>query len=232
MKKITSAAVLSGALALAAPGLASAHDASAAPGGSAGTTSAASRSGYTPGSADAAQNARLQAQLTKALGQKGPAAAPAAAAATVYYSTASAPTFRTEIRQGAANWNNSVTSVKLVEDSTRATLTYREGNDPRGSYYSGNGHGGGLIFLDIQQMGVYAKVRVTAHETGHALGLPDHYSGPCSELMSGGGPGPSCTNALPNSQERRKVNRIWANGFAVAPSKTITTNTLGAAAFH
>jgi snapalysin len=56
------------------------------------------------------------------------------------------------------------------------------------------------------------------------LGLPDHYSGPCSELMSGGGPGPSCTNALPNSQERSRVNSLWANGLRVntaAPQQRI-----------
>jgi snapalysin len=44
------------------------------------------------------------------------------------------------------------------------------------------------------------------------LGLPDHYSGPCSELMSGGGPGPSCTNAYPNSAERSWVSYLWRNG--------------------
>ncbi|MEV0283421.1 snapalysin family zinc-dependent metalloprotease [Kribbella sp. NPDC050820] len=48
------------------------------------------------------------------------------------------------------------------------------------------------------------------------LGLPDHYSGPCSELMSGGGPGPSCTNAYPDANERARVDQLWANGIASA----------------
>ncbi|BBJ41038.1 hypothetical protein SSPO_037560 [Streptomyces antimycoticus] len=46
------------------------------------------------------------------------------------------------------------------------------------------------------------------------LGLPDHYEGPCSELMSGGGPGPSCTNSQPDQAEISRVNQLWANGLA------------------
>jgi snapalysin len=30
--------------------------------------------------------------------------------------------------------------------------------------------------------------------------------------MSGGGPGPSCTNPNPNSAERSRVNTLWRNG--------------------
>ena len=50
------------------------------------------------------------------------------------------------------------------------------------------------------------------------LGLPDHYSGPCAELMSGGGPGPSCTNPYPDATERSKVNTLWANGKTSLPT--------------
>ncbi|HEX7308380.1 snapalysin family zinc-dependent metalloprotease [Lentzea sp.] len=137
-----------------------------------------------------------------------------AAAVTVYYDTSSAPTFASAIRQGAANWNAKVSNVKLVENRSAATLRYREGNDSRGSYASTNGHGSGTIFIDYTQARQYYVTRITAHETGHALGLPDHYSGPCSELMSGGGPGTSCTVASPNSAEVSRVNSLWANGFA------------------
>jgi M6 family metalloprotease-like protein len=79
----------------------------------------------------------------------------------------------------------------------------------------------GYIFLDYRQNQQYDSTRVTAHETGHVLGLPDHYQGPCSELMSGGGPGPSCTNAVPNATERSRVNRLWANGLAAAMDKAL-----------
>ncbi|MGV9294666.1 MULTISPECIES: snapalysin family zinc-dependent metalloprotease [Amycolatopsis] len=155
--------------------------------------------------------------LAGAAAVAAPAPAPSVAATTtVYYSTAGAPSFRAAINAGAANWNRAVTNVKLVERSSGASLRYVEGNDPRGSYAQTDGHGYGTIFIDYTQARQYDNTRITAHETGHALGLPDHYSGPCSELMSGGGPGPSCHNANPNSQEASRVQRLWVNGIRAA----------------
>ncbi|MES4891237.1 snapalysin [Streptomyces sp. NPDC096012] len=137
-------------------------------------------------------------------------------AVTVYYNASQAPSFRSQISSAASIWNSSVSNVKLQATSGGADFSYYEGNDSRGSYASTNGHGSGYIFLDYTQNQQYDSIRVTAHETGHVLGLPDHYSGPCSELMSGGGPGPSCTNRYPNSAERSRVNQLWANGLAKA----------------
>lgn len=137
---------------------------------------------------------------------------PGVAAVTVYYDASGAPTYQSQIAQGVANWNSTVSNVRLVEDASAATLDFYEGDDPSGSYAYTDGHGNGYIFLDHTQMGQYSQVRITAHETGHVLGLPDNYSGPCSELMSGGGPGPSCTNASPNADEIGRVDTLWANG--------------------
>uniref|UniRef100_A0AAU2JVT2 Extracellular small neutral protease n=1 Tax=Streptomyces sp. NBC_00049 TaxID=2903617 RepID=A0AAU2JVT2_9ACTN len=144
------------------------------------------------------------------------AANPGVLAVTVTYNTRSAPSFRTQIARSTQIWNSSVSNVKLQEVSSGGNFSYREGNDSRGSYASTDGHGRGYIFLDYRQNQQYNSTRVTAHETGHVLGLPDHYSGPCSELMSGGGPGTSCQNANPNSAERARVNQLWANGLVAS----------------
>jgi snapalysin len=133
------------------------------------------------------------------------------AAVTVTYAV-DAPSFQSEINSSTSIWNSSVGNVTLVEGSNY-DFYYTEGNDPRGSYASTDGHGRGYIFLDYAQSQQYDPTRITAHETGHVLGLPDHYSGPCSELMSGGGPGPSCTNPYPDANERSRVDQLWANGF-------------------
>ncbi|MBO8189917.1 snapalysin [Streptomyces spirodelae] len=132
---------------------------------------------------------------------------------TITYDASRAPSFRNQIANSTAVWNSAVSNVKLAEGGN-ATFDYREGNDPRGSYAYTDGHGSGYIFLDYAQNQQYDSDRVVAHETGHVLGLPDHYQGPCSELMSGGGPGPSCTNDRPDANERARVEQLWANGVA------------------
>ncbi|GAA0436176.1 snapalysin [Streptomyces luteireticuli] len=141
------------------------------------------------------------------------AKSPGLKAVTVTYDASQAPSFASQIAQSAQIWNSSVRNVRLQEGGN-ADFQYYEGDDSRGSYASTDGHGRGYIFLDYQQNQQYDSVRVTAHETGHVLGLPDHYSGPCSELMSGGGPGPSCTNRYPNTNERSRVNSLWSNGLS------------------
>ncbi|MCM2388038.1 snapalysin [Streptomyces albipurpureus] len=146
------------------------------------------------------------------------AANPGARAVTVTYNAANAPSFRAQIARSAQIWNSSVTNVRLQEGNN-PNFRYYEGNDARGSYASTDGRGRGYIFLDYRQNQQYNSYRVTSHETGHVLGLPDNYRGPCSELMSGGGPGPSCTNAVPNAQERARVNSIFAYGLAAAVAR-------------
>ncbi|MFF7883483.1 snapalysin [Streptomyces sp. NPDC020794] len=179
--------------------------------------------GYSGSAAEAKANQAFFQAVIRSVAEKRAAHPSSAAAVTVVYNASRAPSFSAEIARSAQIWNSAVSNVKLQSGSaSSADFTYREGNDSRGSYASTDGHGSGYVFLDYAQSEQYDPIRITAHETGHVLGLPDHYSGPCSELMSGGGPGPSCTNAIPNATERSRVNQLWANGLAQALDKALS----------
>ncbi|MFB7124724.1 snapalysin [Kitasatospora sp. NPDC056273] len=182
------------------------------------TPTAPAVQGYTAttyaGSAAEAANNQAFFQAVMASAKAKQAANPGLATVTVTYDTANAPSFTSQISQAAQIWNSSETNVQLQAASGSGDFSYYEGNDSRGSYASTDGHGHGYVFLDYQQNQQYSSLRVVAHETGHVLGLPDDYSGPCSELMSGGGPGPSCTNPYPDGNERSQVDYLWANGLA------------------
>ncbi|MCH0564818.1 MULTISPECIES: snapalysin [unclassified Streptomyces] len=203
----------SGALGTASP--ASARIAAEAP------AAHASAASYVGTAGNTGDKAFLDAVLKSVA--KRQAGQPSLNVVTVYYNASRAPSFRSQISSAVSIWNSSVSNVKLRATSGSADFAYYEGNDPRGSYASTNGHGRGYIFLDYAQNRRYDSTRVAAHETGHVLGLPDHYSGPCSELMSGGGPGPSCTNPYPNSTERARVDRLWVNGLAKAVAQLSKT---------
>jgi snapalysin len=217
MRKPTSG-VLAAALglSLATLALGTAVPASAAP-TPATVPAASSVSAYAGSAEEAAGNKAFFEAVLKSVAEKRAAHPRSAAAVTVVYDASRAPSFSAEIARSASIWNSSVTNVRLQSGTASAAdFSYREGNSSQGSYASTDGHGSGYIFIDYAQSDQYDPTRITAHETGHVLGLPDHYSGPCSELMSGGGPGTSCTNAIPNSTERSRVNRLWANGLAAA----------------
>ncbi|GAA4674467.1 snapalysin [Streptomyces chumphonensis] len=177
-------------------------------------TTAAFTGPRTPSAAVSDQEAtRAFFEAVRASAMEKYAENPGAQAVTVTYDASRAPSFRTQIARSTQIWNASVSSVQLREGSG-ADFRYYEGNSSRGSYAYTDGRGNGYIFLDYRQNQVYDSTRVTTHETGHVLGLPDNYSGPCSELMSGGGPGPSCTNAYPNRNEINRVNSLWSYGLS------------------
>ncbi|MDT0436823.1 MULTISPECIES: snapalysin [Streptomyces] len=218
MRTSVSRSALALGLSLGLAALGAAVPASAAPAPQAATTV----SGYTGSAAESKDNQAFFEAVLKSVAEKRAANPTSAAAVTVVYNASGAPTFSAQIARSAQIWNSAVTNVKLqAGTASNANFSYREGNDSRGSYASTNGHGSGYVFLDYAQNQQYDSTRVTAHETGHVLGLPDHYSGPCSELMSGGGPGTSCTNSTPNAAERARVNQLWANGLAAAMEKAL-----------
>ncbi|WP_328318626.1 snapalysin [Streptomyces sp. NBC_00388] len=179
-------------------------------------TAAQSAQHYTSAKQEAGNKAFFEAVM-KSVAKKQ-AAHPGLKSVTITYDASAAPSYQSQIAASAQIWNAAETNVKL-QSGSNADFSYREGDDPQGSYASTDGHGSGFVFLDHAQTQEYDSVRVTAHETGHVLGLPDDYSGPCTELMSGGGPGPSCTNRQPDAQERAQVDALWANGFAKALAK-------------
>ncbi|UUN29119.1 snapalysin [Streptomyces sp. FIT100] len=217
-KALVSAALGLGlAAALTATVPAAAVPAAAIPNASPSSSAPASAVAYAGSAEDAQATRAFFDAVVKSVAEKR-AKNPGAQAVTVVYSTSNAPSFRSQIAASTQIWNGSVANVRLTEGSS-PDFQYYEGNDPRGSYASTDGHGRGYIFLDYRQNQQYNSTRVTAHETGHVLGLPDHYSGPCSELMSGGGPGTSCQNAYPDAAERARVDQLWANGLAAALAK-------------
>ncbi|MFF3467574.1 snapalysin [Streptomyces sp. NPDC002619] len=203
-------------LGLASSALGAAVPASAQPAAAPSASADTSVARYDGSAEEAANNKAFFEAVLKSVAEKR-AAQPSAQAVTLHYDASKAPSFRSQISSAASIWNSSESNVKLEEASSGADFSYYEGNDPRGSHASTNGHGSGQIFLDYTQIQQNDPIRVVTHETGHVLGLPDDYSGPCSELMSGGGPGPSCTNRYPNATERARVDELWASGLAQAP---------------
>ncbi len=130
---------------------------------------------YAGSSEEAAANRAFFEAVLKSVAEKRAADPTGAAAVTVVYNASQAPTFATQIARSAQIWNSSVSNVRLQSGTSGADFSYYEGNDSRGSYASTDGHGSGYIFLDYAQNRTYNSTRVTAHETGHVLGLPDHY---------------------------------------------------------
>jgi len=207
------------AAALAVPTFAAASPTASAPATNPSASTVATRATYVGSPQDEAATKAFYDAVMKSAQAKMARQAKAGqkvTAVTVTYAV-DAPSFASQISSSSQIWNSSVSNVQLVEGSNY-DFYYTEGNDPRGSYASTDGHGSGYVFLDYAQAQEYDPLRITAHETGHVLGLPDHYSGPCSELMSGGGPGPSCTNPYPDSTERSNVNSLWANGKTSLPN--------------
>lgn len=153
-----------------------------------------------------------------------PAAVKPAAVITLTYDASRAGKWAAAITQGVQNWNAAVHNVRLAPASSSRTANFvyvATSGWPQttlGPFYPGSGRGE----VDLGQEAVtegYDMTRIAAHETGHILGLLDDYSGPCSELMSGHGPGTSCTNAKPDAAEAAEVDSYYASAPAAAAAR-------------
>ncbi|MET9441007.1 snapalysin family zinc-dependent metalloprotease [Streptomyces sp. NPDC006610] len=169
--------------------------------------------------------AALTAVLTLAGGQAyaaatGPDAQPLAARVVTYDASASAE-FRAAVDRGAAIWNETVDNVELrpVAAGQRANIRVIADNGwPRALTTS---LGNGTVYIGRQATSQgYNTVRISSHELGHILGLPDRKPGPCSSLMSGSSAGVSCTNPYPNAAERAEVEDNFAFGLTNSVSST------------
>lgn len=166
----------------------------------------------------AALTALIPAMLGTTVGvasaHSGPHAAPAVV--TLTYDASDAGQWAGPIKQAVQNWNDAVHNVHLEPASSPGSADYvyqATSGWPQstlGPIFPG---GNGDVQLGQQALDEgYDATRIAAHETGHILGLPDDYSGPCSELMSGHGPGTSCTNAKPDAAEAAQVDKNYAAG--------------------
>ncbi|WP_030754998.1 snapalysin family zinc-dependent metalloprotease [Streptomyces sp. NRRL F-5135] len=139
----------------------------------------------------------------------------AAAARVVTYDASGSAEFRSAVDRGAAIWNESVDAVELrpAAAGQRANIRVLADNGwPRAITTT---LGNGTVYIGRQAVDEgHNTIRISAHELGHILGLPDRKPGPCSSLMSGASAGTTCTNAYPNAAEKAEVEGYFGGSFA------------------
>ncbi|WP_309145603.1 snapalysin family zinc-dependent metalloprotease [Streptomyces malaysiensis] len=147
-------------------------------------------------------------------------AAPAehtAAARVVTYDASEAAEFKDAVTKGAAVWNESVVNVQLKPATSGQRANVRIIADDGWPRTASTGLGSGTIYFGRQAVDEgHNTVRISSHELGHILGLPDRKPGPCSSLMSGASAGTSCTNAYPNAAEKAEVEGDFGLAGAAA----------------
>ncbi|MFB6550847.1 snapalysin family zinc-dependent metalloprotease [Streptomyces sp. NPDC056405] len=147
----------------------------------------------------------------------GGTALPLTAARVLTYDASGSAEFASAVDRGAAIWNESVDGVELrpAASGQRANIRILADNGwPRALPTS---LGNGTVYIGRQAVNQgYNTVRISSHELGHILGLPDRKPGPCSSLMSGSSAGVSCTNPYPNTAEKAEVEDNFSAGFSAA----------------
>ncbi|MFJ7336202.1 snapalysin family zinc-dependent metalloprotease [Streptomyces sp. NPDC101116] len=148
-------------------------------------------------------------------GQVAAAAETPVAARVLTYDAGGSAEFKSAVDRGAAIWNESVDAVELrpVTAGQRANIRVLADNGwPRALPGT---LGNGTVYIGRQAVDQgYDTIRISAHELGHILGLPDRKPGPCSSLMSGSTAGTSCTNPYPNAAEKAEVEGNFGGALA------------------
>ncbi|MEU9521701.1 snapalysin family zinc-dependent metalloprotease [Streptomyces sp. NPDC048224] len=151
----------------------------------------------------------------------GATSASSAAARVLTYDASGSAEFRSAVDRGAAIWNASVDGAELrpAAAGQRANIRILADNGwPRALPTS---LGNGTVWIGRQAVNEgYDTVRISSHELGHILGLPDRKPGPCSSLMSGSSAGVPCTNPYPNAAEKAEVEDNFTAAVASPSAAT------------
>ncbi|MFJ1969387.1 snapalysin family zinc-dependent metalloprotease [Streptomyces sp. NPDC087903] len=137
------------------------------------------------------------------------------AARVVTYNAGASAEFKAAVDRGAAVWNESVDSVELrpAAAGQRANIQVIADNGWPRALTTSLGNGTVYIGREAVNQG-YDTVRISAHELGHILGLPDRKPGPCSSLMSGSSAGVPCKNPYPDAAEKAEVEGNFGSALA------------------
>lgn len=163
----------------------------------------------------------------------GPGAAVAApstnAVRILYYDASRAAEFVNVVHQGASNWNSRVTNVQLrpVPAGVTPNIVVTADNGWPRAMPTSLGNGRWIMGRQAVNDGHHPP-RISTHEFGHLLGLPDRRTGLCTDLMSGASAGTSCRNAFPSAAEAARANGNFAGLTSTAAMTTVTTATVDA----
>ncbi|MEV6171769.1 snapalysin family zinc-dependent metalloprotease [Streptomyces sp. NPDC051954] len=128
------------------------------------------------------------------------------AARVLTYDASGSAEFKSAVDQGAAIWNESVDAVELRPAAAGQNANIRVLADNGWPRALPTTLGNGTVYIGRQAVDQgHNTIRISAHELGHILGLPDRKPGPCSSLMSGSSAGTACTNPYPNAAEKAEV---------------------------
>ncbi|MBZ6177286.1 snapalysin family zinc-dependent metalloprotease [Streptomyces olivaceus] len=150
-----------------------------------------------------------------AAGSPADAAGSPAAARVLTYDASGSAEFRSAVDRGAEIWNESVEGAELRPAAAGQQANIRVLADDGWPRALTTSLGNGTVWIGREAVNEgHNTVRISSHELGHILGLPDRKPGPCSSLMSGASAGTECTNPYPNAAEKAEVEDNFAGAAA------------------